>query len=68
MIITIFRIGLLRLWNNKQELLLMFVVPILFFSIFALIFSRGVGRDTPAIQVAIVDDDRSELTKETLRL
>jgi ABC-2 type transport system permease protein len=66
--ITILQIALLRLWNNKQELLLIFVVPILFFSIFALIFGRGVGSDTPAIEVALVDDDRTPLTAEIARL
>jgi ABC-2 type transport system permease protein len=66
-IITIFQIALLRLWNNKQELLLAFVVPILFFSIFAVIFGRGVGSGSAAIKVAIVDDDRTPLTAEVIR-
>lgn len=68
MIGTVFEIALLRLWNNKQELLLALVVPILFFSIFALIFGRGVATDTAAIVAAIVDDDRSPLTQEMVRL
>ncbi len=68
MITTVFHIALLRLWNNKQELLLTLVVPILFFSIFALIFGRGVGSDTAAIKVAIVDDDMSALTQDIIRL
>ena len=63
MIRTIFKIALLRLWNNKQELLLALLVPVLFFSIFAMIFSRGIGHGTNAIKVAIVDDDRSPLTR-----
>ena len=61
MIGTIFRIAWLRLWNNKQELLLTFVVPVMFFSIFAMIFTRGIG-GTSAIKVVVVDDDRSSLT------
>ncbi len=68
MISTVFYIALLRLWNNKQELLLAFVVPILFFSIFAVIFGSGVAAGTPAINVAIVDDDDSTLTREIVRL
>ncbi len=68
MIGTVFHIAVLRLWNNKQELLLALVVPILFFSIFALIFGRGVGSGTPAIRVAIVDDDMSALTGRIIRL
>ncbi len=66
MIGTILQISLLRLWNNKQELLLIFVVPILFFSIFALIFSRGVGRDTTCLKVAVVDEDQSQLTQSVV--
>lgn len=68
MIDTVFQIALLRLWNNKQELFLALVVPILFFSIFAMIFGRGVGSGTAAIKVAIVDDDQSNLTWEVTRL
>ncbi len=49
MIRTIIQISLLRLWNNKAELLLTFVVPILFFSIFAWIFgSRGLAVPRPS--------------------
>ena len=50
MIRTVFHIALLRLWNNKQELLLALVVPILFFSIFALIFSHGISTGTAGRQ------------------
>lgn len=64
MIRTVFQIGWLRLWNNKQELALTFIVPILFFSIFALIFSRGMGSHLTRVKVAIVDDDQSALTQE----
>lgn len=61
MIVTIFRIGLLRLWNNPLEVVLMFGVPIVFFSIFALIFSRGIGTGKAApIAVVFVDEDLSE--------
>ena len=67
MIATIFKIALLRLWNNKQELLLELIVPILFFSIFALIFGRGIG-GASAVNVTIVDDDMSPLTQEVSRL
>ncbi len=64
MIRTVFHIAVLRLWNNKQELLLALVVPVLFFSIFALIFDRGVATESPAIKIAIIDDDHSPLTKD----
>ncbi len=55
MIRTITRIGFLRLLHGRLELLLIFVVPILFFSIFALIFDRQIGdREDTQIDVAIV--------------
>ena len=40
MILTILRILFLRLRNNPLELLLVFVMPVVFFSIFAAIFSN----------------------------
>jgi len=61
---TIFQVALQRLWNNKQELLLALIVPIMFFSIFALIFGRGIGSDTPPIAVIVIDEDKSPLTEE----
>lgn len=43
MIRTILRILVLRLWNNPLELVLVFVMPVIFFSIFAAIFSNGIA-------------------------
>ncbi len=59
MIGTVFRISLLRLWNNKHEVVLALAVPIMFFSIFALIFSRGVGETVRQVRVTFVDDDKT---------
>jgi ABC-2 type transport system permease protein len=59
MIWTICKISILRLWNNKQELLLAFAVPVLFFTIFALIFSRGVGPSVSQVRVSFINDDGS---------
>jgi len=42
MILTILRILFLRLRNNPLELLLVFAMPVAFFSIFAAIFSNGI--------------------------
>jgi ABC-2 type transport system permease protein len=43
--------------HNRVELLLTFVVPIAFFSVFALIFGRGVGGGaTPKVKVVVVDE------------
>ena len=61
MIITVLRISLLRLRNNPLEILLMFVVPIIFFSIFALIFGRGIGSGkTSPVKIVFVNEDRTE--------
>lgn len=59
MIGTVCYISMMRLWNNRQELVLAFIVPVLFFSIFALIFSRGVGQTVSRVRVSFVDDDRT---------
>ena len=43
MILTILRILFLRMRNNPLELVLVFVMPVVFFSIFAGIFSKGIA-------------------------
>ncbi|GAB5402468.1 MAG: ABC transporter permease [Aureliella sp.] len=68
MIGTIFWISVRRLLNNSQELVLVLVVPIMFFSIFALIFSRGVGGSQSPLSIAIVDDDQSALSRRVVQL
>lgn len=53
-------IGLRRLWHAKLELLLVFVVPVVFFTIFAMIFTSGVGSGkTTKIKTAIENLDTS---------
>ncbi len=59
MIWTVCKISTLRLWNNKHEFALAFIVPVVFFSIFALIFSRGVGQTVSQVRVSFVDDDQT---------
>ncbi len=67
MILTVVRISLLRLWHNRAELLLTFVVPLVFFSIFAWIFgSRDSDGGTPRIKIAIVDLLNSDTSKEVV--
>ena len=68
MIRTVFTISLLRLWHNRAELVLTFLVPVMFFSIFAWIFgSRGTG-STPKLKVAICDEVQSTSTQKTATL
>ncbi len=60
MIWTVLQVNLRRLLHNRMELLLTFVVPIAFFSIFAVIFGGGVGgMSTPKIKVVAVDEINS---------
>jgi ABC-2 type transport system permease protein len=64
MIWLIVRISALRLWHNKAELVLTFVVPLFFFSIFALIFgSRERSGETATIKVAVSDRANSQESK-----
>lgn len=71
MIWTVFRVGLGRLLHNRVELLLTFVVPIAFFSIFAVIFGKGLGgSNTPKIKAVAVDavgSPQSRLVMERIR-
>jgi len=56
-----------RLFHNRMELLLVFVVPIAFFSIFALIFGGGVGGgSTPKIKVVAVDTVENDLSRRVI--
>ncbi len=59
-----------RLRNNRSELLLTFVVPIIFFSIFAVIFGSrgGSSSGTPRVKVALSDSSGSSIAKRALEL
>jgi ABC-2 type transport system permease protein len=64
MILTVVKISLLRLWHSKSELLLTFVVPVIFFSIFALIFgSRERSGNASSVKVTIVDQVGNESSR-----
>ena len=65
MIWTVVRVGLLRMWHGRTEILLTFVVPIVFFTVFALIFDEQIGLGkSPQVDLALVDEDRTELSRE----
>lgn len=69
MIWTMLEISFRRLLHNKVELLLTFVVPIAFFSIFALIFGGGIGSGTtPKIKVATVDEAGTDASGEVITM
>lgn len=65
MILTILRIMYLRLRNNPLELLLVFVMPVLFFSIFAMIFSQGIASGTEKpVRLALIIPKATAFTNE----
>jgi ABC-2 type transport system permease protein len=69
MTLTIFRIMLLRLWNNPLELVLIFVVPVGFFSLFAMIFSHGIATsENKRVRVGIIDPGQSELASQLVEV
>ncbi len=59
---TLLKIGLLNLRRDRVALALVFALPILFFSIFATVFGGQGDATTTRIRVAVVDEDRSELS------
>jgi ABC-2 type transport system permease protein len=67
MTFTVIRVQLLKLWNSKPQLLLTFFVPVLFFSIFALIFGKGLKGSAPgSLKIAIVDEDQTDLSRAVI--
>lgn len=67
MIAEVIRVGLLKLWHGKLELLLVFVVPVVFFTIFAMIFDKQLGSGkTKPIRLTVVNLDRSMLSQKLL--
>ena len=67
MIWTVVRVGLLRMWHGRTEILLTFVVPIVFFTVFAFIFDEQIGLGkSPRVNLALVDEDGTELSRKLL--
>lgn len=68
MIATVVKVGLLRLKNNPLELVVVFIVPVLFFSIFAMIFGHGIGPGkAQAVRVVVVDEDESDISEQAVQ-
>jgi ABC-2 type transport system permease protein len=61
MILTLLKAGWLNLKRDRVAQALTFALPIVFFSIFASVFG-GQGAQTARVRVAVVDEDRSELS------
>ena len=63
--IPIVRTALISLWRDRGALALSFILPIAFFSIFAVIF--GGRRDTtPKVSVLVVDEDHSPASQSLI--
>ncbi len=62
MIGAVVRTGWMHLRRDRAAWMLSFVVPIVFFSIFASIFGAQ-RRSTPRVTVVVVDEDKSERSK-----
>jgi ABC-2 type transport system permease protein len=65
MIATLLKAGWLNLKRDRVAQALTFLLPIVFFSIFASVFG-GSGDQTSRIRVAVVDEDHSELSSRVL--
>jgi ABC-2 type transport system permease protein len=63
MIPTILRISWLNLKRDRTALGMTFVLPIAFFSVFAMIFGGMTGGHMDKVSVAMVDEDHSEASR-----
>jgi ABC-2 type transport system permease protein len=63
MIATVLRIFWIHLRRDRVVWLLTFIVPVAFFSIFAIIFGGQGKSSTPTVRVAVVDQDESDFSK-----
>lgn len=63
MIATFLRIGWLNLKRDRAAQAMTFLLPIIFFSIFASVFGNQGGDAMASIDVAIVDEDNSETSR-----
>ena len=67
MIGTLLRIGWTNLRRDRVAQALTFLLPIVFFSIFALVFGSQGGDTTPRIRVAVVDEDGTEFSQRVIQ-
>jgi ABC-2 type transport system permease protein len=60
---TLLRIGYLNLSRDRVALSLKFLLPVVFFSIFAAVLGGQGDAQTSRINIAVVDEDHSELSR-----
>jgi len=63
MIATLLRVNWTNLKRDRVAQALTFLLPVLFFSIFATVFGNQGSNSTARIRIAIVDEDGSELSR-----
>jgi ABC-2 type transport system permease protein len=66
MITTLLRISWTNLKRDRVAQALTFLLPILFFSIFASVFGNQGGNSTSRVRIAVVDEDGSELSRRVV--
>lgn len=66
MIVTVVRSAWIALRRDRAAVALSFVVPIVFFSIFALMFGGGQKSGVPRVDLIVVDEDGSEISRRLL--
>ena len=62
MITTLLRVSWINLKRDRVAQALTFLLPILFFSIFASVFGNQGRPSTSRVRIAVVDEDGSELS------
>ena len=67
MILSVIRTGLMNLRRDRAALALSFILPIVFFSIFAGIFGSQRRQGTPKIRAIVADEDDSETSRRLVR-
>ncbi|MGD0157242.1 MAG: ABC transporter permease [Terracidiphilus sp.] len=66
MILNVARTALIALRRDRGAMVLSFVLPLAFFSIFAVIFGRQ-SNSTPTVKLIVVDEDRSEASQDLVK-
>ena len=63
MILTLLRVAWLNMKRDRVGQAMTFLLPVLFFTIFATVFGGRGGDATPRVQIAVVDADGSEFSR-----
>jgi ABC-2 type transport system permease protein len=66
LIFNVARTALIALKRDRGALVLSFVLPLAFFSIFAVIFGRS-GGGTPTVKLIVVDQDQSQASRALVK-